>query len=77
MSNPAPKITIVSNGDDWEGLYLDGVLFCQDHQITVHDLTAALGLDSETVEVSPRWLGEKVVSLPEKLSTIPKKAILS
>ena len=77
MSNPAPKITIVSNGDDWEGLYLDGVLFEEDHKIRVRHLAEALDLEIETVEVSPRWLGEKVVSLPEKLSAIPKKVILS
>lgn len=75
--NPTPKITIVSNGDDWEGLYLDGVLFEEDHKIRVRHLAEALGLEIETVEVSRRWLGEKVTSLPEKLSAIPKKVILS
>lgn len=76
MSNPTPKITIVSNGDGWEGLYLDGVLFAEDHKIRVHHLADALDLEIETVEVSRRWLGEKVTSLPEKLSAIPKKVIL-
>ena len=74
--NPTPKITIVSNGDDWEGLYLDGGLFAEDHEIQVHHLAEALDLEIETVEVSRRWLGEKVVSLPERLSKIPKKVIL-
>lgn len=77
MSNSKPKITIVTNGDDWEGLYLDGVLFVQDHNITIDSLIEALGLEKETVEVSSRWLGDEVVSLPEKLNKIPKKAIIS
>ncbi len=76
MSNLTPKITIVSNGDDWEGLYLDGVLFAEDHQIRVHHLAEALDLEIETVEVSRRWLGETVLSLPAKLNKIPKKVIL-
>lgn len=74
--NPTPKITIVSNGNDWEGLYLDGVLFCEDHKITPYDLARALDLESEAVEVSYQWLGEKVTRLPEKLSGVPKKWIL-
>jgi len=75
--NPTPKITIVSNGDDWEGLYLDGVLFAQGHEIHVHHLAEALDLEIETVKVSPYWLGEVITSLPEKLDKIPKKVILS
>ena len=76
MNNPTPKITIVSNGDDWEGLYLDGLLFEQGHSITACQLAEALGLEWGRIEVSPRWLGEKVLSLPEGLDKIPKKAIL-
>lgn len=74
--NPTPKITIVSNGDDWEGLYLDSVLFCQDHSITAKDLARALGLEMDKVYVDCEWLGGEVASLPEKLNKIPKKAII-
>lgn len=73
--NPTPKITIVSNGDDWEGLYLDGVLFDQDHSITAKNLARALGLKINKVYVSHEWLGDKVSHLPEKLSGVPKKYI--
>lgn len=73
--NPTPKITIVSNGDDWEGLYLDGVLFDQDHSITAKNLARALGLEINEIYVSHEWLGGKVSHLPEKLSGVPKKYI--
>jgi hypothetical protein len=75
MSSPTPKITIVSNGDDWEGLYLDGVLFCQDHKVTTQDVASALDLEVDNVYVSCKWLGGKVSSLPDKLSKVPKKWI--
>jgi hypothetical protein len=72
-----PKITIVSNGDDWEGLYIDGVLRKDSHSITPRDLANALGLEFEMKEVSPEWLGEEVVGLPSRLDKIPKRAIVS
>lgn len=75
MSNPTQKITIVSNGDDWEGLYLDGVLVDEGHEITPLALAEALGLENERVYVSYQWLGEKVSNLPEKLNKIPEKYI--
>jgi hypothetical protein len=75
--NPTPKITIVSNGDDWEGLYIDGALFCEDHFIRPYNLAEALGLEYERKDVSRQWLGEKVLSLPERLDKIPKRAIVS
>lgn len=73
--SPTPKITIVSNGDDWEGLYLDGVLFCEGHDVTLRDLARALDLENEKIYVSTEWLGGKASNLPEKLSKVPKKWI--
>ncbi len=69
------KVTLVSNGDDWEGLYVDGKLKTEGHSVTPHDLAAALDLEWERVTVSSNWLGYEVGSLPQELSKIPKKAI--
>lgn len=74
--NPTPKITIVSNGDDWEGLYLDGRLVDEGGCISAYLLLKALGLKIETVEVSRDWLKDRGKLLPEKLSKVPKKVIL-
>ena len=71
------KITLVSNGDDWEGLYVDGELVVEGHSITARDMANALGADMENVYVSYEWLGGKVNTLPQRLSKIPKKAIQS
>ncbi len=72
-----PKLTLVTNGDDWEGLYLNGQLYSQDHKVSLHDLAAALGFEIANVEVSADWLGDTVCQLPEKLTDIPKDSILS
>lgn len=32
------KITYATNYDDWEGIYVDGVLKLQDHKIRIQDL---------------------------------------
>lgn len=37
-----PHITIVSNDDDWEGLYIDGKLFTQDHSLSAEDILRAM-----------------------------------
>lgn len=75
--SPTPKITIVTNHNDWEELYLDGVLFDEGHEISPKSIAQALGLEFEQVSVSSTYLGETVVALPEKLNKIPKKAIIS
>ncbi len=70
------KVTLVSNGDDWEGLYVDGELKTEGHRVTAYDLAEVLGLEWDRVDVSTSWLGGKVSNLPAQLSKIPKKAIL-
>lgn len=50
------KITIVTNEDDWEGLYVDGKIVVQDHKLRVEDVLAALGIYAETVTCDHDWL---------------------
>lgn len=75
--NKENKITLVTNGDDWEGLYLNGKLFSEDHSIPILDVCAALDVEMERLEVSTEYLGNKVSNLPKELSKIPKKYIVS
>ena len=75
--NKEKKITLVTNSDDWEGLYIDGKLASEDHSISVSDVCAALDIEMERVEVSTQYLGTKVSNLPQELSKIPKKYIVS
>ncbi len=63
------KITIVTNYDDWEGLYFDGKLVDQGHQITVEDLLKSLEIPFKTVEVDNEWFFEKSV-LPKELKDV-------
>ncbi len=71
------KITLVSNGDDWAGLYVDGKLFTEGHSITARDLVNAAGIEADHIDVTTDWLGGTVSNLPAQLSEIPKKAICS
>lgn len=70
------KIIIVTNGDDWEGLYLDGKLITEGHSVSPRDICNALNINMELVELSSEYLGEKISNLPKDFSKIPKKYIL-
>ncbi len=55
--------------DDWEGLYKNGELLDEGHDI---DLAKHLGI--ERVYVNQEWVEEKV-NFPNKLSDIPEEVI--
>lgn len=71
------KITIVSNYDNWEGVYVDGELKTEGHSVDSEEILKLLGMDVEKIEVSTDYLGGKVAGLPQKLSKIPKKYIIT
>lgn len=62
------KVTLATNYDDWEGLYIDGVLFTQGHQIRLQDLARALGINIEEVACSD-YLG-KYGNLPNSIDDL-------
>lgn len=69
-----PNAVLVTNCDDWEGLYVDGELVAQDHQVKRDNF---LGLESyETWEVSSEYTHE-VGYLPDYLSEIPDDQFLA
>lgn len=47
---------VITRGDDWEGLYIDGVLYYQGHSITAYEVLLALQIPHKSVEVNVDWL---------------------
>lgn len=62
-------ITIVTNDNDWEGLYVDGQLVYEGHEIPRSVLLEAVGVVAETVVV------EIDGSLPDTLAEARSQAI--
>lgn len=54
-------IKLVSNGDDWEGVYLNDKLICQAHAVSVGSLLSSLKaegvIDASSLECDKDWLG--------------------
>jgi hypothetical protein len=72
MAN-SKKVKIVGY-DDWWGIYVDGKLFYQDHEIPNSILLEAYGMKLDETEVDGEWMYNEG-QLPEKLSDIPKEAL--
>lgn len=69
------KITVASNYNDWEGVYVNGKLIQEHHHIDWPALLKHLGFEYESLEITDQeWL-ENLGSLPEKLEDIPKTAL--
>lgn len=64
---------LVTNGDDWEGLYVDGVMVEQGHRVSRDSF---MGLASyKTVDVDQDW-ADSVGHYPELYAEIPQEAFL-
>jgi hypothetical protein len=63
------KITIVSNEDDWEGLYIDGKIALQAHNLSVYEVLLALDIIPEYITCDHEWLGEQTY-LPTYLADV-------
>jgi len=57
------KITIVSNGDDWEGLYVNGKCIVQDHRISRMDLIEEIlkVVDKGSISVEECYLTDEYI----------------
>lgn len=69
------KATLVTNCNDWEGLYINGELVDQGHRINIKKWIGKI-TDLEEMEVTSEWLGEEVGNLPDSLEDIPEWAVL-
>jgi len=66
-----PKIALV-DGDDWQGLYVDGKLLQQGHVISSDDILKATGIDYDYIFADIDWLGERG-DLPDNLNEVKKE----
>lgn len=64
----APVITLVA-ADDWQGLYIDGELGIEGHQLTAAEVLAALGIELLVKWVDEEWL-ERRGELPKKMKDV-------
>jgi hypothetical protein len=64
------QVTIV-DGDDWEGLYVDGRLVTEGHRVSVTEALNAVGVSCEVVYADDHWL-EEVGRLPDQLRKVRK-----
>lgn len=64
-----PSLVLVTNHDDWEGLYVNGVLYTQGHRIDHDDLLRAVGIELKTVEPDGEWLYGRG-NLPDRLDEV-------
>jgi hypothetical protein len=64
-------ITLVY-GEDWIGVYADGELLRQNHDVSVGEFCEALGWKVKHVAADPEWL-ERNGTLPQKLREVKKE----
>lgn len=63
------RLVLVTNYDDWEGLYIDGVLVLEGHKIRKDEMFTVLGINYTEVETAEGWL-ESRGTLPRNLSDV-------
>lgn len=66
----APKVTF-ADGDDWNGLYVDGELMAENHSLRPTDVLDALGIPYERVSCDQDWLEENG-RLPQQLKEVKR-----
>jgi hypothetical protein len=59
-------LTLVTNYDDWEGIYIDGKILDQGHDINWKEVLSNLGFELKIQEADYDWLAEQG-ALPDKL----------
>ena len=68
LDTEKPNVAIVE-ADDWAGLYLDGKLIEQGHDIRIDDLLRHLGIKAEILWANDEWLN-KLGGLPTNLEEV-------
>lgn len=63
------KLTIVTNYEDWEGLYIDGKLVDEDHHLQLKDVLKLLGYDVVVKECNFDWICDRGL-LPDNLDDV-------
>ncbi|NOQ49755.1 MAG: hypothetical protein GQ553_03725 [Nitrosomonadaceae bacterium] len=63
------ELVLVTNYNDWEGLYIDGKLVLEGHVIRKDEMLTILGINYTEVEAAEGWL-ESCGCLPKNLSDV-------
>lgn len=63
------KITIVGSEAYWEGLYINGELKYQGHEVTPYAILDSLGIETERLKADYNWLTERG-RLPDRLEDV-------
>ena len=66
------KITI-AYADDWEGIYIDGVLAYENHSISLSDIQSFVDLGIDSIPVDTNWLEERG-NLPINMEDIKQES---
>ena len=56
-------------GDDWQGLYIDGILMSEDHSISIEDFAEVVGIKLSKKYVDLDWLEDNGY-LPKLLENV-------
>lgn len=72
----AKEYVLVTNDEDWEGMYINGKLEEEDHRISIASKKYR-DKDVKIVIVDCEWLGGTVGNLPPALTDIPVDCILN
>jgi hypothetical protein len=64
------KLVLATNYNNWEGLYIDGVLVLEGHLIRREEMFTVLGINYTEVEIAEGWLESRGNFLPKKLSDV-------
>jgi hypothetical protein len=62
---------VYSESGDWVGVYANGKLLHEGHDISPSMLLEVLGIEHDRMTASGEWLGEEVAHLPEKWLDVP------
>ena len=71
-ASAGPKVTF-ADGDDWNGLYVDGELVAENHSLRPTDVLDALGIVYERVACDQDWLEEQG-RLPPDLKDVKRSS---
>jgi hypothetical protein len=63
------NVIIVSNEDDWSGLYVDGKIKLQGHHLRADEVLEVLGINVLTISCNHDWLND-MRRLPENFDEV-------
>jgi len=66
------KKVVLVDGDDWQGLYVNGKLETQGHSVELDDVLKVFGITIDTIYADLDWLSD-LGYLPDKLKDVKGK----